>query len=240
MAGEDQRDELARYLQDLLDRRDHPPLLTSQGAREVTLEGTTCVHVDHELLSTSSRKVSMYLEAGALELLVTCGGCWLVRAHSARLDPPERKPEALGAVILNWDTTASVPPLRNDKARYSPPGSRDRRRGLGQPIGDRDLGHVHVGHHAAAAAPDTTSRPSRPFATTSNRTVRTPDTPALRERVEDANHAADAVEQRYARTQTIVGGVSQHVTQRRPVVDDVAAVSTPLSGPPSSQTCSAC
>lgn len=69
MAGEDHRDELARYLRDLLDGRDHPPLLTSQRARHVTLDGATDVHVDDELLSASSRKVSMHVEPGALELL---------------------------------------------------------------------------------------------------------------------------------------------------------------------------
>lgn len=69
MAGEDHRDELARYLRDLLDGRDHPPLLLSQRARHVTLDGATDVHVDDELLSASSRKVSLHVEPGALELL---------------------------------------------------------------------------------------------------------------------------------------------------------------------------
>ncbi len=69
MAGEDHRDELARYLRDLLDGRDHPPVLTTQRARHVTLEGPTDVHVDDELLSTRGRQVSMHVEAGALELL---------------------------------------------------------------------------------------------------------------------------------------------------------------------------
>ena len=69
MAGEDYRDELARYLRDLLDGRDHPPLLTSQRARHVTLEGATDVHVDDEVLSARSRKVSLHVEAGALEVL---------------------------------------------------------------------------------------------------------------------------------------------------------------------------
>ena len=70
MVSEDHRNELARYLRDLLDGRDHPPLLTSQGARHVTFDGATDVHVDDELLSTRSRQVSMHVEAGALELLV--------------------------------------------------------------------------------------------------------------------------------------------------------------------------
>jgi diacylglycerol kinase (ATP) len=69
MAGEEHRDELARYLRDLLDGRDHSPSLTSQRARHVTLEGATDVHVDDEILSARSRKVSMRVEAGALELL---------------------------------------------------------------------------------------------------------------------------------------------------------------------------
>ena len=69
MAGEAHRDELARYLRDLLDGRDHPPLLTSQRARHVTLEGATDVHVDDEILSARSRKVSMHVDVGALQLL---------------------------------------------------------------------------------------------------------------------------------------------------------------------------
>jgi diacylglycerol kinase (ATP) len=70
MAGEEHREEIARYLQDLLEGRDHPPSLTSQSARQVTLQGTTDIHVDDEVLSASAdRTVSIRVEAGALELL---------------------------------------------------------------------------------------------------------------------------------------------------------------------------
>ena len=69
-AGEEHREEIARYLQDLLEGRDHPPSLTSQSARHVTLEGTTDIHVDDDVLSGSPRRtVSIHVEAGALELL---------------------------------------------------------------------------------------------------------------------------------------------------------------------------
>jgi diacylglycerol kinase (ATP) len=69
-AGEEHREEIARYLQDLLEGRDHPPSLTSQCARQVTLQGTTDIHVDDQVLSASAgRMVSIRVEAGALELL---------------------------------------------------------------------------------------------------------------------------------------------------------------------------
>jgi diacylglycerol kinase (ATP) len=70
MAGEEHREEIARYLQDLLEGRDHTPSLTSQCARQVTLQGTTDIHVDDEVVSASAdRTVSIRVEAGALELL---------------------------------------------------------------------------------------------------------------------------------------------------------------------------
>ena len=69
MAREEHRDELARHLRDLLDGRDDPPLVTSQCAQHVTLEGPTDVHLDDAILSTRNRKVMMHVEAGALELL---------------------------------------------------------------------------------------------------------------------------------------------------------------------------
>ena len=70
MAGEEHREEIARYLEDLLEGRDHPPSLTSQCARQVTLQGTTDIHVDDEvLLASAHRTVSIRVEAGALELL---------------------------------------------------------------------------------------------------------------------------------------------------------------------------
>jgi hypothetical protein len=44
--------------------------LTSQCARQVTLQGTTDIHVDDEVLSASAgRTASIRVEAGALELL---------------------------------------------------------------------------------------------------------------------------------------------------------------------------
>ena len=70
IAGEEHREEIARYLQDLLEGRDHPPSLTSQCARQVTLQGTTDIHVDDEVLSASADgTVSIRVDAGALELL---------------------------------------------------------------------------------------------------------------------------------------------------------------------------
>ena len=70
MAGEEHREEIARYLQDLLEGRDHTPSLTSQCARQVTLQGTTDIHVDDEVVSASAdRTVSIRVEARALELL---------------------------------------------------------------------------------------------------------------------------------------------------------------------------
>jgi diacylglycerol kinase (ATP) len=70
MAGEEHREDIARYLDDLLEGRDHPPPLTSQCARQVTLQGTTDIHVDDQvLLASAHRTVSIRVEAGALELL---------------------------------------------------------------------------------------------------------------------------------------------------------------------------
>ncbi len=70
-AGEEHRDELADYLEDLIDgRRDHRPFLKSQQVRHVTLEGATDIHIDDEALSTSpTGMVSIAVEAGAVELL---------------------------------------------------------------------------------------------------------------------------------------------------------------------------
>jgi diacylglycerol kinase family enzyme len=68
-AGEEHRDELARYLRDLLGGRDHSPSLPCERARHVTLEGATDLHVDDQVLSARSQNVSLRLEAGALELL---------------------------------------------------------------------------------------------------------------------------------------------------------------------------
>ena len=72
MAGEEHRDEVARYLRDLFEGRDdRPPSLISQRAQQVTIEGATDIHVDDEVLPGSpGRMVSMHVEAAALELLV--------------------------------------------------------------------------------------------------------------------------------------------------------------------------
>lgn len=71
MASEKHREAIDRYLQDLLEGRDHPPSLTSQCARHVTLEGTAALHVDGEVVSSSPRRtVSIHIEAGAVEVLV--------------------------------------------------------------------------------------------------------------------------------------------------------------------------
>ena len=71
VAGENDREAIARYLQDLLEGRDHPVSLTSQCARHVTLEGTTDIHVDGEVPSgLPPRTVSVHVDAGAVEVLV--------------------------------------------------------------------------------------------------------------------------------------------------------------------------
>ncbi len=71
MAGEEHRDEIARYLQEVLLRRDAALSLPSTRARHVTLEGTSEIHLDDEVLCASpGRTVSMQIDAGALELLV--------------------------------------------------------------------------------------------------------------------------------------------------------------------------
>ena len=70
MAGEEHRDELERYLQGLMDGRDHTPSLTSHAARQVSLEGPTEVHVDDEVCSADGHTISMHVEPGALELLM--------------------------------------------------------------------------------------------------------------------------------------------------------------------------
>ena len=69
-AGEQHREELARYLQQPLEGREYPLSLSSQRARHVTLHGGTDVHVDDRVLSgPSSGTVSIQVEAGILEVL---------------------------------------------------------------------------------------------------------------------------------------------------------------------------
>ena len=70
IAGEEHRDEIARYLQDLLEGHDRAPSLTSRCARRVTLQGPTDIHVDDQVLPASAdRTVSIRVEAGGVELL---------------------------------------------------------------------------------------------------------------------------------------------------------------------------
>ena len=70
IAGEEHREEIARYLQDLLEGRVDPPSLTSQCARQVTLRGPRDIHVDDQVLSASAgRTVLIRVEAGALDFL---------------------------------------------------------------------------------------------------------------------------------------------------------------------------
>jgi diacylglycerol kinase (ATP) len=71
IAGEEHRDEIGRYLQEMLVRRDATLSLPSTRARHVTLQGASDIHLDDEVLSGSpGRMFSMQIDAGALELLV--------------------------------------------------------------------------------------------------------------------------------------------------------------------------
>jgi diacylglycerol kinase family enzyme len=71
MAGEEHRDELARYLQEVRVRPDATLSLPSTCARHVTLLGASAIHLDDEVLAASPEQVlSMHIEAGALELLL--------------------------------------------------------------------------------------------------------------------------------------------------------------------------
>lgn len=70
VAGEEDRDELVRYLQCRLEQREYPLSLVSRRARHVTLRGPTDVHVDDEVLSGSGNgAVSIHLETGVLQVL---------------------------------------------------------------------------------------------------------------------------------------------------------------------------
>jgi diacylglycerol kinase (ATP) len=70
MAGEEHRDEIARYLREGPGRGDRTLSLPSTRARHVTLEGSGDVHLDDEVLRTSAgRPLSMEIDAGALQLL---------------------------------------------------------------------------------------------------------------------------------------------------------------------------
>jgi diacylglycerol kinase family enzyme len=70
-AGEEHRDEIARYLQDTLDGREYALSLPSIRARHVTLQGATDIHLDDQVAAASpGRMVSMSVDAGALDVLV--------------------------------------------------------------------------------------------------------------------------------------------------------------------------
>jgi diacylglycerol kinase family enzyme len=70
MAGEQHRDEIGRYLREVLVRRDAVLSLPSMRARHVTLQGASDILVDDEVLSASpARMLSLQIDAGALELL---------------------------------------------------------------------------------------------------------------------------------------------------------------------------
>ncbi len=69
-AGDRHRDEIARYLREVLEGRDASLSLPSTRARHVTLQSGTDIHLDDEVLTASpSRKVSIHVDACALELL---------------------------------------------------------------------------------------------------------------------------------------------------------------------------
>jgi diacylglycerol kinase (ATP) len=70
LAGEEHRDAVAYYLHERLEGRGQSLSLRSQGARNVTLQGATDIHVDDTVLSSSPGEiVSIHIEAGAVELL---------------------------------------------------------------------------------------------------------------------------------------------------------------------------
>jgi diacylglycerol kinase family enzyme len=69
-AGEEHRDEIARYLREVLVRRDATLSLPSMRARHVTLQCASDIHFDDEVLPASPRRVvSMQIDAGALDAL---------------------------------------------------------------------------------------------------------------------------------------------------------------------------
>jgi diacylglycerol kinase (ATP) len=69
-AGDEHRDEIARYLQELLEGRDSALSLPSTRARKVTLHNDTDLHLDDEVLAASpSQTVSIRIDPCALEVL---------------------------------------------------------------------------------------------------------------------------------------------------------------------------
>jgi diacylglycerol kinase family enzyme len=71
LAGEEHRDEIARYLQELIIRRDAALALPSTRARRVTLQSASDIHLDDDVMTGSSgRIVSMQIDEGALEVLI--------------------------------------------------------------------------------------------------------------------------------------------------------------------------
>ena len=70
IAGEEHRADIARYLQEVLVRRDAAISLPSTCARHVTLQCTSDIHLDDGVLSSSPGQiVSIQIDAAALEVL---------------------------------------------------------------------------------------------------------------------------------------------------------------------------
>jgi len=70
-AEEEQRDELARYLQDRIDGREHRLALPTRRARHVEIHGKGDTHVDDEVLrSAIPGSVSIRIEPAAVDVLV--------------------------------------------------------------------------------------------------------------------------------------------------------------------------
>jgi len=69
MAGEEHRDEIGRYLEEVLVRPGAALNLPLTRARHVTLQGASDIQLDDEVMSSPGRIVSMRIDEGALELL---------------------------------------------------------------------------------------------------------------------------------------------------------------------------
>jgi diacylglycerol kinase family enzyme len=71
-AGEEHRDELARYLTDRLEGREHPLSLPERRARHIELLGQGDTHVDDELIrSAIPGALSIHIEPAAVEVLIS-------------------------------------------------------------------------------------------------------------------------------------------------------------------------
>jgi diacylglycerol kinase (ATP) len=70
MAGEEHRGEIVRYLREALVRSDAALSAPSIRARHVTIQGTSEIHLDDEVLPASPEQVlSMHVDTGAVEVL---------------------------------------------------------------------------------------------------------------------------------------------------------------------------